>query len=209
MLSKAALSQETSTPTGPKFQRAGQRSGSVSIPPPKPECDFISHNLSFCTANTDWVLEREPIHGEQALYKLSNTHRASLIVIPMKEDASLKLSPAEASELLNRHVFLEGPRGRMEIGTIVEEERTPSGSLLNKRAFVTDSSGQSHLLQVTILTFDYGLGLLETTIAMPTTKGTRVASENDLAFHQEFLERTMVSISILGAVDLPSLMADN
>lgn len=196
VLSNAALSQASSTSGGPKFQKAGERNGVFKPARPRDECEFVSHNLRFCAAGTDWVQEREPVHGEQALYQLSNGRRASFTVIPMKEDASRKLASTEVAELLDQHIFSDGPRGTMEVEAIVEDEKTPSGRLLHRRAFVRDNAGLLHLLQVSVLTLDYGLGFLETTIAVPAAGGTLKISEEDIAFHQEFLKIGRVSISV-------------
>ncbi|MEP6068597.1 MAG: hypothetical protein ABJ246_22365 [Paracoccaceae bacterium] len=196
VLANASHLQASSTSEGPKFQKVGERSGAFSRVRSRDTCQFVSHNLRFCAAGSDWGLEREPVPDEQALYQFSESHRASLTVVPMKENASSELTSVEVADLLKKHIFADGPRGKMDLVAIVEDDKTSRGRLLHRRAVVTDTSGLTHLLQVTILTFDYGLGFLETTIAVPAAGETPIISEEDMAFHKEFLRRTRISTSI-------------
>jgi len=196
VLSNPALSQTSSTSGGPEFLKAGERNGVFKSAPNRKKCEVVSHNLSFCAAGTDWLLERDPVPGKQALYQLSEGRRASLTVVPMEENVSRNLGSDEVVELLNRHIFADGPRGRMDVEAVVEDETTLGGRLQHRRAFVRDDLGRSYVLQVTISPMDYGLGFLETTIAVPTAGEKLTISEEDVAFHEEFLNRARVSISI-------------
>ena len=197
-LSSEAISQTSTPSSGIKFQKAGERSSTIAIRPAwlGNGCDFISHNLEFCGDGTDWVLEGERLHGKQALYRLSDDRRASLLVVPLKKNVSRKLSPDDVAELLERHIFSDGPRGKMKITGAVEDRKTRSGRVSHRSAFVTDTAGKSHLLQVTVSSFDYGLGFLETTIAKPETDQLSPVSKEDFAFHLEFLNKTRVSFSV-------------
>ncbi|WP_146193045.1 hypothetical protein [Maritimibacter sp. 55A14] len=200
VLSNVAMSQTSKASDGPRFLGVGERSSMFKDAPIPDECDFISYNVSFCTDGTDWVLERKPIHGEQALYQLSEDRRASFTVIPMKKNAALNLTPVEIETLLDQRIFADGPRGQMTIETNASEILVPNGGILHRRAFVRDTEGHVHLLQVTVSTLNYGLGFFETTMALSSTVETPQISEEHFAFHDEFLKIIRISISVKGVL---------
>lgn len=196
VLANASMSQTSSASDGPKFHKIGERSSAFKAAPKPNECDIISINVEFCTDGTDWVLERKPIPGEQALYQFSEDRRASFTVIPMKENASRGLPASEIAALLDQRIFADGPRGKLTVETIASQKLTPDGRILQRRAFVRDTEGHVHLLQVSVSTLDYGLGFFETTFAISNPTETLQISEKHTAFHKAFLKHTRLSIDV-------------
>lgn len=193
-----AISQTAETSGGPKFVGVGETNSffkqvsNLYVDP----CDYISHDIKFCREGTDWSLEREPISNEQALYQLSEDRRASITVVWMKEDVSSSLSPAEIESLLNQHVYQDGPRGSFTIETIISEKTTSGGELIQRTAIVRHVGGKRHLQQITIFTVDYGVGFLETTLALSDTFEASEISDAQFVLHQEVLSLIRVSIGL-------------
>ena len=159
-------------------------------------CDIISHNITFCREGTDWVLERAPITNAQAIYQLSEDRRAFIKVLWMYDSTSYDLSPAEVEALLDEHIYQNGPRGPFTIETIISEETTYDGRLIERDSIVKQADGKRYLHMVNVTTLDYGLGFIETTQRLPETAGPPEISDAQLSFQSEVSTITRVSIRI-------------
>lgn len=191
-LSIGAIAQTSENPNGPRFvQPPGDIEPSPTALAQEKRCDVIGQNVTFCPGESGWVREAYPISrpGEfyQNLYQLSETQRAAVTAIFMREGESREVSYAQLESFAVEYTFESGPRGRMAIETIIEDwPLEPDQPRRRRIAIVVDQNWDRYLLTVDVYKAHYGFAIQETTVLLPEGLGVNDINQTYFSLHHDF-----------------------
>lgn len=203
VLAPPAARAETPPPPAAKFVGVGDRSDRNFREVFQPSgCRKLSENLGICLEGSGLTVEGSRAMGRDRLetYRLDDTRTAALRSVFLDFGTAVKLSAEETETYIEHHIFDAAPHGVRVREEILDEVRSPVRGILVRQAVIARrTDGQRSLLKFSVFRMQYGLGLVETSIALPevddgTSHGPGLAELE--AYHAEFLEIVRHSINV-------------
>lgn len=197
-----AAAQNSSESTGARFVSAGEKSDTIQQVGP-PGCQVISENAEqtistqFCPKDSGWVLVSDRYGNGPHLYQFSEAHLASASVAVMDGNALDQLTQDDVRQLIDLHIYQNGPRGQMQVEEVLVEDIGSVGNLIGKTTIVTNTDGQKLLHQISVSKLSTGLGFFETSQSIANTSGPYDLSKTQADLHDSFMNTISVKYSMV------------